>query len=182
MFCSNCGTELSDGEKFCPNCGAPVNGDSEIKGFTATEEGNSSDSYNQSILALRTDRSLLVFVLLNIITCGIYKYFFFYQMIRDVNTACEGDGRNTQGLLILVLLSFITCGIYSYVWFYQLGDRLPNNCQRYGFPAAGNGTTVLLWMILGAFLCGIGPFIALYIIFEQVNRVCTGYNREHGVM
>lgn len=25
-FCSNCGTQLADGQKFCPNCGAPVGG------------------------------------------------------------------------------------------------------------------------------------------------------------
>ena len=24
MFCNNCGSELNNGEKFCPNCGAPV--------------------------------------------------------------------------------------------------------------------------------------------------------------
>lgn len=24
MFCSNCGTKIPDGSKFCPNCGAPV--------------------------------------------------------------------------------------------------------------------------------------------------------------
>lgn len=26
MFCSNCGTRLSDGAKFCPSCGTPVSG------------------------------------------------------------------------------------------------------------------------------------------------------------
>lgn len=26
MFCKNCGKEVSDGTKFCPNCGAQLGG------------------------------------------------------------------------------------------------------------------------------------------------------------
>ena len=122
-----------------------------------------------------------VFILLTLVTCGIYLYIFMYYMIKDINTACAGDGDETPGLLVYILLSLVTCGIYSYIWLYKVGERLARNCQRYGYSVTENGTTVLLWFIFGMWLCGIGPFIGWNILINNTNMVCMGYNREHGV-
>ncbi len=199
MFCENCGTQIEDGAKFCPNCGTPVASNSEVKGFVYNEsapapEANQtynnnynnyqSNGYNagpQAFMPLRTDRSLLIFILLTLVTCGIYLYIFMYYMIKDINTACAGDGDETPGLLVYILLSLVTCGIYSYIWLYKVGERLARNCQRYGYSVTENGTTVLLWFIFGMWLCGIGPFIGWNILINNTNMVCMGYNREHGV-
>ena len=175
-FCSNCGTQIEDGVKYCPNCGSPVD-NSEIKGFAYEQQYN--QPYN--VTPLKTDRSLIIMLLLSVVTCGIYWYIFVYQLAKDVNTACEGDGEETPGLLILILLSIITCGIYSFIWYYKLGNRLANNASRYGFSVTENGTTVLLWMLIGQLMCGIGPIIAWNIIINNTNLVCTGYNRSHGI-
>ena len=40
---------------------------------------------------LQDDRSLAIYILLSIVTCGIYSYYFIYKMAHDVNIACEGD-------------------------------------------------------------------------------------------
>ena len=116
---------------------------------------------------VKTDRSLLIFILLNIVTCGIYGLFFIHSLAKDVNIVCYGDGKKTQGLLVLILLSIVTCGIYTFIWYYSLGNRLAVNAPRYGLTFPENGTTVLLWMLFGALLCGIGrcnlPHILLYI-------------------
>ena len=203
MFCENCGTQLEDGTRFCPNCGSPVANSGDIKGFVYNENagaaGDTSGSFNQGaasgqdagygsynagpqmFIPLKTDRSLLIFVLLSFITCGIYGYVFMYLMIKDVNIACAGDGDETPGLLVFILLSIITCGIYSFIWYYKLGDRLARNCQRYGCPVTENGTTVLLWFVFGVLLCCIGPFIGWNILINNTNIVCMGYNREHGM-
>lgn len=201
MFCSNCGSQIQEGEKFCSNCGTPVVGP-EVKRFNPGEmngnigqessygfEANNSAAgagtgYSgpyKPIMPLRTDRSILIFVLLSIVTCGIYGLIFLYLLIQDVNTACEGDGEETPGFLLYLLLSVCTCGIYQFIWFYKLGNRLSNNCRRYGFSVSEDGTTVLLWMIFGYFLCGIGPFIAMNIVINQTNNVCMGYNRANGM-
>ena len=42
-----------------------------------------------------------------------------------------------------------------------------------------NGTTVLMWMLFGAFLCGIGPFVAMHIIFKNTNAICAAYNASN---
>ena len=39
MFCGNCGTQMNNGEKFCPNCGAPV-----AVQDSASQENNTRDS------------------------------------------------------------------------------------------------------------------------------------------
>ncbi len=200
MFCGNCGTQVEDGAKFCPNCGAPLVNDQDIKGFSADESmagGNFSGDNagysagadagygagdGQIFMPLKTDRSLLILVLLSIVTCGIYFYVFVYQLISDVDVACEGDGDETPGFWLFFLLTIVTCGIYAYFWYYKLGNRLANNCARYGIPTNENGTAVLLWMLFGAFMCGVGPFIAWNIIITNTNNVCMGYNRAHGMM
>ncbi len=66
---------------------------------------------------LKTNRSLLMYILLTLVTCGFYSWYFIYALARDVNAACSGDGRSTAGLIKLLLLGFITCGIYSWIWY-----------------------------------------------------------------
>lgn len=128
-----------------------------------------------------TNRGLLVYILLNIITCGIYGLYFIHAIARDMNIVCEGDGRRTAGLLKFFLLNLITCNIYSWIWYYGLGNRMAANAPRYGLNFQENGTTILLWMLLGALLCGIGPFIALHILLRNANTLCGAYNVRNGV-
>ena len=81
----------------------------------------------------------------------------------------------------LILLSLVTCGIYSFYWYYCLGNRLAKNAPRYGMSFQENGTTVLLWMVIGSLLCGLGSWVANYIIIKNCNQLCAVYNRAHGI-
>ena len=130
---------------------------------------------------LQTDRSLVTYILLSIITCGIYSYYFLYMLARDVNTVCEGDGQETPGLLPFILLSFVTCGFYALYWYYCLGNRLASNAPRYGLNFQENGTTILLWYLVGAFLCGIGPYVAMHFLIRNTNSLCAAYNQYNGL-
>ena len=109
------------------------------------------------------------------------RYAAFFEIAKDVNVACDGDGQNTSGLAAFILLSIITCGIYTWFWYYNLGNRLAANAPRYGMTFQENGTTILLWQIFGSFLCGIGPFVAMYILIKNTNQICNAYNRKHGL-
>lgn len=148
----------------------PVN-----NGYNQQQYGN-QPVYNNVVSLLKTDRSLLVYILLCIVTCGIYGWYFIYSIARDVNICCDGDGEHTSGLLMFILLSIVTCGIYSYIWFYKLGNRLNKNAYRYGMVFTENGTSVLMWQLFGVLLCGIGPFIAMNIIIKNTNTLCAAYN------
>ena len=112
---------------------------------------------------------------------SIYGWYFIYALARDVNAVCAGDGKSTAGLIKLILLSMITCGFYGIYWYYSLGNRLAENAPRYGLNFQENGTTVLLWYLVGLLACGIGPFVAMHIIIKNANALCGAYNYQHGI-
>ena len=204
MFCPNCGAQVEDSTKFCPNCGAKCGNEdfsSKVNDFTNNVEGQAKTYFNNAegqlkdaVGEIKSDfngnsdpgerlndnRGLASYIILSIITCGIYSYYFIYKLAHDVNIACEGDGQETSGLVAFILLSIVTCGIYAWVWYYKLGNRLQLAGSRYQVTIQENGTTVLLWLIFGSFICGIGAFVAMYILIKNSNLICGAYNREHG--
>ncbi len=148
---------------------------------TASPQSAATPSSSARDIALQTNRSLLMYILLSIITCGIYSWYFIYKMAADVNVACNGDGKKTQGLVVFLLLTLVTCGIYGWFWYYALANRLQENAPRYGLTFSENGTTVLLWMLFGSLLCGIGSFVALHILITNTNAICNAYNRANNL-
>lgn len=198
MYCPSCGNTVADGTKFCPICGKPLNntGNSEFtnnanRAFGGIEQelGNEFNNIRNSFgmgggaprgPRLQTDRSLIMYIILTFITCGIYGFWFIYTMAQDVNTACEGDGDSTTGLVLYIILCYITCGLYGFYWQYKLGNRLQNNAYRYGLSFSESGTTILMWNIFGSLLCGLGPLIALNILIKNTNAICMAYNQVNG--
>lgn len=122
-------------------------------------------------------RSLLTLILLSLITCGIYGIIFWYNYADDMNRVCEGDGKDTKNYIIVLILSFITFGIYYWIWLYGVGNRLAENGPRYGANITDNGSTVLLWMIVGSMLCGIGTFVGMHILIKNMNDLGERYNQ-----
>ena len=119
-------------------------------------------------------------ILLGLITCGIYSLVAWYGLIKDVNKACRQDGKHTAGLLKYILLTLLTCGFYGLFWGYAISNRLQENGKRYGVLISENGTTYLLWQVVGALLCGLGPWIAYIQIIKNCNRIFAAYNEAHG--
>ena len=130
---------------------------------------------------IQTNRSLIMYILLSLVTCGIYGYYFIYSIARDVNIMCRDDGEKTGGLLAFILLNFVTCGFYGLYWEYKLGNRLAANGPRYGVAFQENGTTVLLWYLVGMLLCGIGPWVAMHILIKNTNSLASAYNAANGL-
>lgn len=132
-------------------------------------------------IIMKTNRSLLKFILLTAITFGIYGLYFYHSYARDMNIVCEGDGKHTRGLLAVIVFSFLTLGIYGFVWMYGVGERISMNCQRRGIPNNTTGSSVLLWNLLGALII-VGPFVALHQMLDGLNMLCADYNRTHGTV
>ena len=202
-FCPNCGFEVPNGAAFCGNCGAqlatvvtqqpkqqyqqyqqPTYQQPTYQQPQQQYQQPYQSPYQQNAYAatgayagqpVQTDRSLIAYIAFTILTCGIYAWWFTYKLAQDMNTVCN-DGDKTPGLAVYILLSMVTCGIYSYYWQYKIGNRQQLNAPAYGFTIQENGTTILLWDILGAFLCGIGPFVAMNIIIKNMNMLAGAYN------
>lgn len=204
-FCSSCGAPCAvpqiSPDGGCQNGYSGNQGGGCQNGYPGNQGGGCQDGYqgNQGVgcqngypgnqqwgsyygaRPLRTDRDLVTYILLSIITCGIYGYWFVYKLAQDVNVACEGDGEETPGLAVYILLNLITCGMYNFYWMYKIGNRLAQTAYRkYGFQMQENGTTILVWLIFGSLLCGIGYFIGNYILIKNTNAICDAYNQANG--
>ena len=128
---------------------------------------------------VKTDRSLLVYILLTLVTCGIYSLIFVHELANDVNEMCKDDGKITQGLLMYILLTLVTCGFYSIYWWYSVADRIGSAASRRGLHHLNfNGSTYLLWFLVGALICGIGSLVALHKLFDACNQVGNQYNQN----
>ena len=135
MFCPTCGTQVRDGARFCPTCGASLDAAPAVTPQPTYEQpaqdpyaqqatGYPQDPYaQQGIVAapaynpnpseirhMETDRSIVTVVLLSMITCGIYGFYFVYKCAQDMNTMCDDD-EETGGLAVYILLSMVTCGL-----------------------------------------------------------------------
>lgn len=122
------------------------------------------------------ERSLLKYILLSLVTCGIYSIYFWYQFDRDVNTVCEGDGKQPMSYLAVVALSVVTCSVFLWYWYYKQAERLQGNAPRYGVKIQENGATVLLWFLVGGWFLGIGVLVGDYILMRNLNELARVYN------
>jgi len=122
-------------------------------------------------------RNFWTVLLLSLVTCGIYMIYFLYTYVQDLNKVCAGDGEEDMNFIKIILLSAVTCGIYGMYWYYCIGNRLQNNAARYGLTFQENGTTFLLWMILGSWI-GVGPFVVMYFMVNNMNAIAEVYNQN----
>ena len=126
---------------------------------------------------VNTNRSLFKYIFFTIFTCGLYALYFIHALARDLNTVCDGDGEHTAGLFAYIFFSIFTCGLYTFYWNYKVAERIYNNSERYGVKVSENGTTVLLWLVVGTAICFIARLLAYSIIMKNANKITRAYVR-----
>ena len=125
----------------------------------------------------KEDRSLLIYMLLSVVTCGIYGLIFMWSFtndLNDVSSAKDPDGWRSPNFIIVILLMIVTCGIYSWYWLYKVGNTIQRSGDDYGVRVDESGTTLILWCLL----LGVGVFISYHLIFKNMNKICRKYNEE----
>lgn len=118
---------------------------------------------------VKDNRSFWVYLLLSIVTCGLYSIYFWYVYVEDLNTIFYGDGEDSPNYIIVLLLSWVTCGIYGVYWRYKQANRMyRESYDRYGVMIEENGSAILLWTLLGYLTGGIGQLVADYLDRKSV--------------
>ncbi len=162
-YCSKCGKEVSDEADVCLNCGCSLNSKPNV---SAPPVGK-----------LKTNRSLLKYILLSIITFGIYGLVVMSNVSTDINTiASRYDGKKTMHYcLVVFIFAGLTLGIVPLVWHHRISNRIGNELKRRGISYNFSASTYWLWNILGSMIV-IGPFVYTHKMLKSMNLLAENYN------
>ncbi|AIA32099.1 hypothetical protein EN10_00255 [Bifidobacterium animalis] len=124
---------------------------------------------------LPTNRSLTKFILLGLITFGIYDIVIMTTTAEALNTiASPRDGKKTMNYcLMYFLIGWLTLGIGWLVWFHNFSDRIGEEQRRRGMVPTVTASTFWLWEVLGSLIV-VGPFIYHY---KMLHAKQTGFGR-----
>ena len=127
---------------------------------------------------LKTNRSLVKFFFLSIITLGIYAIVVMSGISESINTiASKYDGKKTMHYcLLFFLIGPITCEIASIVWYHRISNRIGDELKRRGIDFEISAKTFWLWEVLGSLII-VGPFIYTHKLLKAMNLLCENYNQ-----
>lgn len=131
-------------------------------------------------IILPTNRSLLKFILLSMVTFGIYGIVVMSGVSTDINTiATRNDGRSTMHYcLIYFLFSWMTLGIVPLIWYHNLSERVGNELIRRNISYEFGAGTFWLWGVLGSLLFLIGPFVYTHKLLTAMNLLSGDFNQR----
>lgn len=126
---------------------------------------------------LKTNRSLLKFILLSLITFGIYGIVVMSSISNDINLiAGRYDGKKTMHYCLLIfIVGPITCGIATLVWYHKLSARIGEELGRRGINYSFGASDYWLWNVVGSLIV-VGPFIFFNKLFTAMNMLSENYN------
>ncbi|MGI6089980.1 MAG: DUF4234 domain-containing protein [Saccharofermentanales bacterium] len=179
-FCINCGKEIISESKFCPSCGTALDSGRVASSATTGQPSVTINYFNANfapVNQLKTNRSLLKFILLSIVTFGIYGIVAMSAVSTDINfIASRYDGKKTMHYcLIIFVFNFLTFGIAYLVWNNNIAERIGNELIRRGIDYKFGAGTFWLWGFLGALII-VGPFIYLHKLLKSMNLLAENYN------
>ncbi len=114
---------------------------------------------------MKQPRSVGLCIVLSIITCGIYLYYWLYCIHEDVQEVCGRPMSVSGG--VVVVLTLITCGIYGIYWCYKMGQLLD---EAKGTPGSYSGVLYLVLSIFGL------DIVAFALMQSELNRFTAGYD------
>ncbi len=140
---------------------------------------NQSQTFAAESRYLKDNRSLVKYILLSLITLGIYSLVCFGNMSSEINiTAGRYDGKKTMNFyLLFFLIGPITLGIGTIVWIHKFCSRLGAEAARRGTGVDFGAADFWLWNVLGSLIV-VGPFIFTYKMFKAMNAVNADYNAK----
>lgn len=179
VFGYNEGRKIMDEFK---NEGYPAN-DQEGQQYSQMPQAAQQPVYQQQYVSnapvgqLKTNRGLAKFILLSLVTFGIYGIVVMSCVGEDLNViASRYDGKKTMHYcLLFFLIGPITLEIGTLVWFHKMSNRVGSELQRRNIAFSFSASTFWGWEVLGALII-VGPFIYMHKLFTAMNKLSENYN------
>ena len=117
-------------------------------------------------------RSIGICILLSIVTCGIYMYYWVYKLAEDVNYIRNDPNATSPGMVLL--LTILTCGIYFIYWLYKAGETVDTIRVQQGMAPSSKAIMYLLLSIFGL------SIVAMALLQGDLNEMADGMNGGQG--
>ncbi len=130
-------------------------------------------------MKLTTNRKLFKYILLNIITFGIYGLVIMTGISEDINIiAGNYDKKKTMHYCLLVFVfSWLTLGVAPLVWYHRISKRIRKELKRRGISYKFGAGSFWGWNILGIVTI-VGPFIYIHKLFRSMNLLAADFNSK----
>ena len=160
-YCEKCGTQVNDDAVVCTGCGCAI--------------GNSQT--NAPAAKLKTNRGLVKYILLSLITFGIYSLVVMSAVSSDINLiASRYDGKKTMHYCLMAFIfSWLTLGIGPIVWYHKISNRIGNELARRQIAYSFGAGSFWGWNVLGSLIV-VGPFIYLHKMLKAMNLLSENFN------
>ena len=158
-YCSKCGSQVDEQAVVCVSCGCRIEG--------TTAPG----------VKLKTNRGLLKYLLLSLITFGIYGLVVMSAVSTDINLiASRHDGKKTTHFCLMAFVfSWLTLGIAPIVWYHKVSARVGKELDRRGIAYGFGAGSFWGWNVLGSLIV-VGPFVYLHKMLKAMNLLSEDYN------
>ena len=134
LSCPSCGKENLQGVSFCAFCGASLMAPQGNAGYGNQPGPQGQEPYKGSYVS-----NIALDIILSIITCGIYWFFWQARQMRALNYLLKEQRFN---FLLWFLVSFITCFLFNIYYEYIMAQAIVEIQKRQG-KAPSNDLPVL---------------------------------------
>ena len=163
-YCPRCGQPYYGYPAVCPSCGAQLAQQQQYQGAPNGRTGDIGSYFPSSDGVKVPRRSIALYVILSILTCGIFNIYWLICLVNDLNLASR-QTEDTNGVTVW-LLSIVTCGIYGVYWMYKAGDKVSAMKRELGETDSGNYG--ILYLLLQLFGFGLINFC---LIQNEINKI-----------
>lgn len=122
-------------------------------------------------------------LLLNVITCGIYSYFWMYSTTEDLKYL--SNRYDVPSGITVVILTLVTCGLYEIYWYYRIGSVIQGIYHQNNLVSPVSGSKYMILFLVGfilSFCFGIGAILVLLlplIAQQDINNLIALYGQNN---
>ena len=132
MYCKNCGKKIEDDWTVCPYCNSSIEAEKENRKDMGAEvkPGDMQRFVPDPNMKLKKF-NFAKYLILSLVTLGIYSIVVLYRFTKTVNILCDGDEKESPNYIVVYLLGIVTLGVYQLYWIYKQAERMQDIAPKY---------------------------------------------------